>query len=728
MRRWTRAVLLAPLAGAGVWAGVGLGTQPPAPAPKAGGPAATPLPVARVVLFTSGVGYFARQGTVEGDARVDLAFPETDVNDLLKSLTVEDLDGGKLGAVSYDSLEPVGKTLSSFAIDLSGQPPLAQILVQARGEAVELTLPAPQPVVSGTVVGVENRKLPAKGDQALTVDYVTVLTAGGLQAVNLQDVQRVKFLNPTLEAELRRALEVLAKSHDSRKKAVSVKLNGQGKRRVQVGYVVEAPVWKTSYRLVLDKDARPTLQGWAVVENTTDEDWTDVRMALVAGRPVSFRMDLYNPLFVPRPVVEPELFASLRPPTYDGAMGDRKRAEQAQVMPAITPAPAPAADALAEGGVPAAPAPAAPGGIGGGPATLGRPQAQLRAPAKPRASVEFVPPDRPPSNSAVQSAATGEKLGASFRYVIDQPVSVARQKSALLPIISQPVDATRVSIFNPAVQPKHPLLGVQFANSTELNLAQGPVTVFDGPAYAGDARLPDLQPKEKRLLAYAIDLGVEVATKGDGKDPRVTKVVAKDGVLTVTRSLAEERTYTVVNRTADDRTVLVEHPNRSGQGYKLTAPAKATEETAELLRFALPVKPGATVELAVSEERTLDEVVLVNGLTEEGVGFYLRLDQVSPALKEKLKKAMDLRRAWADAQREARQTGVKLQRVVQDQDRVRRSLRDTPREAEVYKTYLAKLSAQEREIEELSAKQKEQEAAEEAARAAFERFATTLGD
>ena len=624
MRRWNRALLLAPVVGAGVWVGAiwAGGTRPPAGAKAADGPAATALPVARVVLFTSGVGYFSRQGTVEGDARVDLAFPETDVNDLLKSLTVEDLDGGKLGAVSYDSREPVGKTLSSFAIDLSGQPPLAQILVQARGEAVELTLPAPAPTVGGTIVGVESRTLPAKpGEQPVVASYLTVLTAGGLQAVNLQDVQRVKFLNPTLDAELKRALEVLARSHDSRKKAVSVRLAGQGKRRVKVGYVVEAPVWKTSYRLILDKDGKPTLQGWAVVENTTDEDWTDVRMALVAGRPVSFRMDLYNPLFVPRPVVEPELFASLRPPSYEGALGDRKKAELAQVMPGMPapPAAAPAPTDSAGLGM-ALPGPGGGGGFGGMPAKA--------APATPARrgtgnenfalrGLNTAEADGAVSSAGVQSAATGEKLGASFQYLIDQPVSVQRQKSALLPIVSQAVDAVRVSIYNPAVQPKHPLLGVRFTNSTALNLNQGPVTVFDGPAYAGDARLPDLQPKENRLLAYAIDLGVEVATKNSGKDPLVTKVAANKGLLVVTRSLSEERTYTAVNRAADDRTLLVEHPNRAGQGYKLTAPAKATEETAELLRFALPVKAGATVELTVGEERTLDEVVQISNLGDQ---------------------------------------------------------------------------------------------------------------
>ena len=114
----------------------------------------------------------------------------------------------------------------------------------------------------------------------------------------------------------------MALSHDTQKKAVSLSFNGEGKREVRVSYVVENPIWKTSYRLVLSskKDGKPMLQGWAMVDNSSEEDWKDVRMALVSGRPISFQMDLYQPLYVPRPVVKPELFASLRPPTYQGAM------------------------------------------------------------------------------------------------------------------------------------------------------------------------------------------------------------------------------------------------------------------------------------------------------------------------------------------------------------------------------------------------------------------------
>jgi len=118
------------------------------------------------------------------------------------------------------------------------------------------------------------------------VDLLNVLCAEGMRCVGLDQIQRVRFLNPTLDSEFRRALEVLAASHDSQKKSVSLNFKGEGKRTVRVGYVVESPIWKTSYRLVQHKDGSLYLQGWAAVENTSSEDWSNIRMVLVSGRPI----------------------------------------------------------------------------------------------------------------------------------------------------------------------------------------------------------------------------------------------------------------------------------------------------------------------------------------------------------------------------------------------------------------------------------------------------------
>src|SRR5204863_2739492 len=164
------------------------------------------------------------------------------------------------------------------------------------------------------------QRQPAGKDNYIDVDAINVLTSEGLRSLPLNQVQRVRFLNPHVDAELKRALEVLALGHDTHKRTVSLGFSGQGKRPVKVAYVIENPIWKTSYRLVLDKEGKPFLQGWAIVDNASDEDWKNVHVTLVSGRPISFQMNLYQPLYVARPWQELELFGALRPQVYGGSM------------------------------------------------------------------------------------------------------------------------------------------------------------------------------------------------------------------------------------------------------------------------------------------------------------------------------------------------------------------------------------------------------------------------
>src|SRR5262249_59656908 len=133
-----------------------------------------------------------------------------------------------------------------------------------------------------------------------------------------------------------------------------------------------------------------------------------------------------------------------------------------------------------------------------------------------------------------------------FQYVIQQPVSLPRQKSALLPIVNEAVRGTRVSIYNEGVHAKFPLHGLRFTNSTPLHLCQGPITVFENNVYAGDARIADLQPHDTRLLSYAIDLGTEVEPKQTIKDTLQAIKVGK-GIIYSTFQQRQTKTYTINN-------------------------------------------------------------------------------------------------------------------------------------------------------------------------------------
>jgi hypothetical protein len=722
----TKWLLAAPVVGAvgvGIGAGFGanevIGRPPP---PQRDVKEVVSLPITRVVLFNSGVGYFSRSGEVEGDARVDLSFQEQDINDLLKSMVLEDFNGGRIAAVSYDSREPISRTLASFAINLNGNPTFAGIVSQMRGERVEVVLTpgaTNQPgKLNGVIVGVESQKVPA-GTTTVDATFLNMWCAEGLRAVKLSDVQQLRFSNPVVESEFRRALDVLALTHDSQKKAVGLHFAGDGKRKVQVGYVVEAPIWKTSYRLVLGEKEKPYLQGWALVENPTDEDWAGVKMALISGRPISFKMDLYNPLYVDRPTVEPELFASLRPVTYRGGFGKdtsgvaAKPQDEAvaELQKALRDDPKGESKEAKE----YAPA-----------ERFKLATARGGDPRHARALAEEL--GKRPELGTVGNAATAGSLGDFFQYAIDHPVSLARQKSAMLPIVGKDVEGQKVSIYNQSVQKTHPLLGLKFKNTSGAHLNQGPITVFEGSVYAGDTRVLDVQPNEERLVSYAIDLGTEVDPQVGPGTQKITSVKAVKGIVTTVTKVTEEKKYRVINRSQTDRTLLIEHQNRTNQQFKLVDTDKPVEDTPDVYRFQTPVKAGETKTFTVKEEKDISSNIQLTNNADDTIRHFINLAEASPALKQKLHDALKVKESWDIARRELAQVQADLNRLSADQDRIRKNLRETPKEAEVYATYLKKLSDQEKEIDALTAKQKSLMTDEFTTRKKYDDFLANISD
>ncbi len=710
---------LLPAAGAAVMSGVMIAQEVAKNNARTELKQASTLPISRVILFSSGVAHHTRSTEVEGDTRIDLTFPEQDINDLIKSMVLQDFsDKGRVSAVTYDSREPIERTLRSFAINLNNNPTFAQILTQARGEKVEVVMQQTatgQPgTITGSIIGVETQRQAAK-DGAINVEVLNLWCAEGVRNVKLSEVQRLRFQNPVIENEFRRALETLSLAHDTQKKAVSLHFSGEGKRKVSVGYVIESPIWKTSYRLILDKKEKPFLQGWAVVENSTDEDWTNVEMALVSGRPISFRMDLYNPLFINRPLVEPELFASLRPPTYSGAMVKAnqdapvgsttatwgKLPQQQDGVPLQVELETAAADKMHLG-------------------VLSNEERKVRADYAKK--LGGLLSERLDASRSVPSVATASALGDYFQYVIDQPVNLGRQKSALLPIINKDVDAARVSIYNPNVQAKHPLLGLKFKNSTGMNLSQGPITVFEGSTYAGDTRVLDLQPGEERLVSYAIDLGTEVSVKDGKNTSRITKVKAVKGVIWTETLIREEKIYDISNRGTSDRVVLLEHPNRKGQGFKFVGEHKPAEEAADVFRFQVDIGSKKDMTYSVIEERTQGAQIALSNNSDDQIRFFLTLNETSPALKARLTEALGMKGKWDDVRRDIGNVNTRIQTITTDQNRIRQNLREVPKDSEAYKRYLTKFDDQEKEMDDLHAKLKTLQEQEHKTRVAYETF------
>lgn len=665
-RRTTTALVLA----AGLCAGL--------TGPLAAAPGAEPddLPISRITLYRSGVGSFVRQGTVSGNADVGLRFRTDQINDILKSMVVLDLDGGRIEGATYGSKEPLSRRLASFAVDISDNPSRAELLDRLRG--AQIAVRTAEGEQQGTVLGVESRqRVHPEIDTVETESILSLVTDSGIWSAKVDNILSFRILDQNLADELNKALLALAEHRADNVKTLDLSFRGNGDRDVVVGYVQETPVWKTSYRLVLPEkeDARLTLQGWAIVENTTEEDWEDVRLSLVAGQPVSFVMDLYEPVFVDRPEVPVPTGAGAKPRTYAGGVALFDKAEQ------------PADDASASRreltakslSVPAAPMERMRGG-GAGFADQGQSLADsMRA--------------------SVTAAASAEDVGEVFQFTLDEPVTVGRQQSAMLPIIAGDIKGRRVSIYSQSDGQEHPMRGVEITNDTGLQLMPGPIAVYDGEAYAGDAEIGHVSRSDDRLLAYAVDLDVDARTDTDG-----TSTVQK---VRIVRGLLEQQTidrnrvkYTFESNDQErERTIIVEQPKLSG--WDLVGTPKPKELAGETYRFEVGLGRGGKGDLTVTQERTRRESVALLGFDAGTLMRYSRDGKASQKVVDAFHEAQRLQGLVNDSQQQLAELEKERNDIGQDQDRVRKNMGSIDRNSDLYSRYMQKLGDQETRLEQI---------------------------
>ena len=632
--------------------------------------AAADLPVREVVLYASGVGYVEHQGTVQGSAEVELRFQGAQLNDVLKSLVAED-EGGTVGTAVYPSQDPLEKTLASFQVNLAGAPSLGQMLGQLRGAPA--TVRWQGEVIAGTILGVEMRTRDLGEKRTVNQAVLSLLAGGTVRQVVLDDATSVTLEDKRLQEELARSLTVIAQGRDQDKRALLLHFNGTGNRPVRVGYVIEMPLWKISYRLVMPTKAGDpaALQGWALVDNQTDTDWRGIRLSLVSGRPIGFVQDLARPRYRPRPVIDaPD-----------------------------TPPPAPMAFAVGR---------ARSAGV------MNKASLAMEA-AAPAEAMDVT--------ASVHSVATTEDLGTLFRYAVED-VTLPRQRSAMMPIIAEGVSVEAVSIYSPAAPDAgtHPRVGAWLTNSTTKPLLPGPMTVLEGGAYAGDALIGHLPPGAKRLLAYAVDLAVTIDGREDDDQRRITSGRLLKGSLVLKTRQEAVRTYRLHNEDSRPRVVVIEHPLRPGW----TLASEPAERTDAVARYRVPLAATAEATLVVRESLVVDEQIVIGDLAPEALQVYTTTGELSAKVREALTQAAALRAEAQAAEERQRRLEGDLAAIATEQGRLRENMRTLAQSSALYQRLAAKLDEQETRIEALQAEIRSQRGMAEAARTRLATFLTSL--
>ena len=552
--------------------------------------------------------------------------------------------------------------------------------------------------MTGTIVGVEARR-PATPMGGVDDEHVlNLLTGATIRAIDLKSISSLSLDDPQLQDELTKALTALVQARDQDKKPVTINFSGTGDRHVRIGYVVETPVWKTSYRLILGDKGEPTrLQGWAIVENQTESDWNGVSLSLVSGRPISFMMDLYQPLYATRPTVVPQMYSGLRPQVYDAGLDARRDTVGLLMRTAAAPAPQ--------------------NRVSESLANSGRPLGARMAPNTAALS-EVVVTGTTGINplEGVDAVARAANLGALFQYTVGN-VTLARQKSAMLPIIADSIRAERVSIYNASVLSSNPLNGVELHNTTGKHLLQGPVTVLDAGGYAGDARIDDVPPGQQRLLSYGIDLDMHVdLTKHTETDAVVTAKIV-EGLLMLSHKFVASQTYATENKSDKAKTLIIEHPIR--QGWKLAKTPDPVETTPNFYRFKGSAAPNKITTFTVTEELVTQESMAVLTADVDGLAVYSRTGEIPADVRAALTKAIHLKQDLLVLLAQFNDCGRKIAEIATEQNRLRENMKTVAPTTDYYQRLLAKLNEQESSIEALQKQRDEVSAKQDLLRKQF---------
>jgi hypothetical protein len=299
----------------------------------------------------------------------------------------------------------------------------------------------------------------------------------------------------------------------------------------------------------------------------------------------------------------------------------------------------------------------------------------------------------------VQPVVQAEEVGELFRYVIEEPVTLARQQSALLPIVNQEIKGKKLGIYNASVQSKHPLNGVRLTNATNLHLMQGPITVFDGGVYAGDAQIEDLAPGGTRLVSYALDLDTEIASQSVSAAEEIVQASIKKGILQIRSQHYRTRIYTIKNSGERSKTLLIEQP--IDPDWKLADASSATETTRSLYRFETVAEKEKPTTLSVVERHDADTTVSLGNSDNATVALYIKAKAISPKIKTALTEVLQRKQQLADSTSKQKLLNQEVQQIEQEQSRIRSNMGQLDRTSELYERYSKKLNQQEDDLERL---------------------------
>jgi hypothetical protein len=634
------------------------------------------LDLKRVTLSSSGVGYFEYEAVVDRDATLRLPVKLDQVDDVLKSLVVYDSKGG-IGGVSLPGREPLAELLRQLPFDAAALNSMPELLQALRG--AQLLVRTATGELRGRIVSVEAFTTQANGKDGpiTTHNRVALMTAEGMQRFVLEEARSWQFADAALRTQVEGALASMAANRARDGRTLEIVTKGSERRTVRIGYVTSVPIWKSAYRLTVPSQGSKTgqLQGWAVVENLSGQDWKDVELTLTSGKPVAFAQNLYSSYFNQRPQVPVEMPNRIVPRADTGAIAAR-----AEFAPAMMAAPAPAPIAARAAPAPApAPAPA-------------MPQFAPQRPAAPAPQYQGF--------ADASDAAQTQDQDTQMSYRFPLAVSVGSGRSLAVPIIAASLPMERVAQHQPQVSSQNPLAAIQVTNDSANTLPPGAVTVYEadprGGTFLGDAQLAVLPAGDNRLLAFALDQKISISSSF-ANSITTTRVGLERATLLIERIDRMVNTYNIKSNQQQDQNVIVEVQKFAG--FTLSAPSgKSLGEATGRLRISLPAPSNTARSHEIVQERSnTTRTPLANEygavLTE-----HLRLAK-DEATATAIRRVMALRTQIDTHAASLSQANTEMNGLREEQKRLRENLESAEKGGALHRRFTASLNESEDKIE-----------------------------
>ncbi len=621
---------------------------------------AAELPVRTVVLYKHGVGYFSRHGTLQPGDTARLDFKTGEMNDVLKSLTITD-SGGKVTGVRYDSSIPLEQKLGDLPFLIEKGQPLSAVLDQVKGARIEMEF-GPQKI-AGAIVSA--RLIPADHDHSEREQATLFLDSGELRNVDLSAASSIRFTDAKLQSQFRDYLAAVTGARSKDKRSVYIDSTQTTARDVRAEYIIPMPAWKSSYRLMFDPTGTgATLEGWAIVDNTTGEDWTSVRMSLISGKPISFISQLYAPKYIARQGAELQEDKALAPEVYNGAISVESQQRAAKMSMA-----APMSQAIS-------------GAVGG-----------------------FVPGQSRSQPTTIAAPAMAQELADLFEYDIARPVTVRKDESAMLPFLQQKLTARKLLIYS-NTGTSNPLSAAELSNTTGKTLDGGPITVYDAGAYAGEALVETVKAGDKRFISYGLDLGTRISTTQNSHTDDVREIHVHNGLLISKSAVIQTTSYSIRNVDPRPKTLIIEYPVRLN--FHLIDTAKPLETSSTVYRFEVKVPASGSVEFQVTDENVYDRQLSLSSINPDGLLAYIRNRTISDTARKQLQQIADLKTQIVKADTDRNALSSQILAATQDEERTRQniaSLSSVSGQQQAVQDYARKLSEQEAGIVRLRERQ-----------------------